>query len=505
MSTKKPKRTARPVGTDSPIVFDFLRSLAPGASVIAHAATDSMTPTIRKGDEIIVSRTPSSDIRNGDIIAYVRPDKHHILVHRVVRRTAGKRGIAFMTKGDNLAEPDPYMTPAKNVLGRVYIIDTDNRRRVVPSRWVRVLLLLLAAELCLTLLDFGKFMYSVYDAKRDAMDWYMTDPRNSWSSTLDFSLTSYYHPFLGWRYRPVSSRYVNVEADLSRRTTDNPTGERVPSVYFFGGSSMWGIYAKDSETIASYFVRRVNRKSPRISAINYGHLSYNNNQELMFLLELLKDGKRPEYVIFYDGCNDLRSAPERVRSERQLSEFLSDVNTIVYPKAALAYWKPSDLLVTIKRTLVDNVRIIRYPYRLVSPLVKRVLGITPPPPNTPTSSDIATGTVSNYRKNAAVVDALSHAYNFTYLFIWQPTIYDKPLTPLEVKYQKTNPVIREASIQAKSLLAADQVPNFFDLSSTFAASSSASLFTDECHVIPEANSVIADRIGEIFERNFTEN
>lgn len=505
MSTKKPKRTARPVGTDSPILFDFLRSLAPGASVIAHAATDSMSPTIRKGEEIIVSRTPSSDIRNGDIIAYVRPDKRHILVHRVVRRSVTKRGTAFMTKGDNLTEPDPYMTPAKNVLGRVHTIGTDNRRRFAPSRWMRVLLVLLVAELCLTLLDFGKFMHSVYDAKRDARDWYMTDPRNSWSSTLDFSLTSYYHPFLGWRYRPVSSKYVNVESDLSRRTTDNPAGEHIPSVYFFGGSSMWGIYAKDSETIASYFVRSVNRIRPRISAVNYGHLSYNNNQELMFLLELLKEGKRPAYVIFYDGCNDLRSAPERVRSERQISEFLSDVNTIVYPKAALAYWKPSDLLVTIKRSLVDNVRIIRYPYRLLSPLVKRLLGLSSPPPTPTTPSEIATSVVSNYRRNASVVDALSRTYNFRYLFFWQPTMYDKPLTPREKTYPKTNPAIREASMQARTLLAADPVPNFFDLSTTFAASSSSSLFTDECHVIPEANMVVADRIADIFEQNFHEN
>lgn len=80
--------------------------------------SDSMTPTLRRGDLIVVRETPPAQIRVGDIVAYRSAGA--VVVHRVitVRRDAGG-SFAFVTKGDapSLAEDPPF--PAERLLGRV--------------------------------------------------------------------------------------------------------------------------------------------------------------------------------------------------------------------------------------------------------------------------------------------------------------------------------------------------------------------------------------------------
>ena len=38
--------------------------------------------------------------------------------------------------------------------------------------------------------------------------------------------------------------------------------------------------------------------------MNLGVTTYNSNQELILLIQLLKTGKRPTTAVFYDGIND---------------------------------------------------------------------------------------------------------------------------------------------------------------------------------------------------------
>ncbi len=502
MSTEKKQRDKTNRANTSRTVYALVKRLPYGSSVIAHAKTDSMTPTIRVGQQVRITRVPVDTIRKNDIIAYVRPDKKGILVHRVIEKRIAPSGVQFVTKGDRLDRRDPYTTHPRHVLGKA-------RPITEPSAWgtriVVIGLFLLCFELLFQLVDVSRYFVAIGNAKRQAQDWYATDARSAWTSTVDAKLTSRYHPFLGWTYNGMQTPYVNTEPDMARRTIGNPKDGTFPVIWFFGGSTTWGIYARDEETIPSRVSQLLNKNKPRATVVNYGHISYNSNQELMYLLLLLKEGKRPDIVVFYDGCNDLRTSPELVRNEQTVRDMLGDMNAIVFPKAALAYRTLPDLLNDWRRSIVDRVKIFQYSRQIFSPIIKRLRNLpVQNVPLPPTDAEIAEHTVENYRKNANVIDALSRGYGFRYLLLWQPTIYGKPLTEEELRFPKTDPVMRSAHDLANRRFAQTPIPHFIDMTTIFKKEADTPIFTDECHVIPEANSTVARHIAEALQPLFNE-
>mgnify|MGYP001312399994 CR=1 FL=1 len=125
-------------------------------------------------------------------------------------------------------------------------------------------------------------------------------------------------------------------------------------------------------------------------------------------------------------------------------------------------------------------------------------------PLPPTDAEIAAHAVENYRKNANVIDALSRGYGFRYLLLWQPTIYGKPLTEEELRFPKTDPVMRSAHDLANQRFAQTPIPNFINMSTIFKKETDTPIFIDECHVIPDANSTVARHIAEALQPLFNE-
>ena len=77
--------------------------------------SDSMVPTLNKGDIVVVKGVPASDIKVGDIIVYYNPYRNIDVVHRVVGIEIVDGKKYFITKGDN----NPYA-------------DQDPRARIAP-------------------------------------------------------------------------------------------------------------------------------------------------------------------------------------------------------------------------------------------------------------------------------------------------------------------------------------------------------------------------------------
>ncbi|MDP3063964.1 MAG: signal peptidase I, partial [Chloroflexota bacterium] len=79
----------------------------------------SMEPTLPVGGLALMQRVDQATIKAGDIITFRLPKDPNILVtHRaiaVVRQPA----LAFRTQGDAVEEPDFFLVPGENVLGRV--------------------------------------------------------------------------------------------------------------------------------------------------------------------------------------------------------------------------------------------------------------------------------------------------------------------------------------------------------------------------------------------------
>jgi hypothetical protein len=92
----------------------------------------------------------------------------------------------------------------------------------------------------------------------------------------------------------------------AQRQTINDGRDNSKKVYFFGGSTMWGVGARDDGTIPSEFAAATGFWSE-----NFGEFAYTAHQDLMLLVQLLQDGHRPDIVVFYDGVNDVEAKCRR--------------------------------------------------------------------------------------------------------------------------------------------------------------------------------------------------
>jgi len=372
--------------------------------------------------------------------------------------------------------------------------------------WKKILLILLLTECALQLFSFSRYVYYLYDARVKGKNWYVEEKENAWITAQNGKIDSKYHPFLGWTYTPISEPETHIDDKIIRRTIGNPDPATpdIPSYFFFGGSTMWGAFAKDNETIPSYIANKINTGKPSAYLTNYGHIAYNSNQELVLLMLLLKDGKIPDRVVFYDGCNDFNTSPRLVYSQELVEEYLGGMDTILFPiislenKSLLSIQHVKNTILFLKK----HIKIIHYPWSMMSPKVRKVLGIPKQELVFPPAMETARITAENYRKNAEVIAALSKAYGFDYLLLWQPLIYNKPLTEKENKYKRMNPERIAPYKETTRLINEMRIPNFVDLTQIFSASAGASFFIDDCHVTNEANRIIGEKITDLMTERF---
>jgi len=84
-------------------------------------AGPSMEPTLPIGAAVVLDQVPPSSLVVGDVVSLRSGAEHAIFTHRIVR-LAEQDGVLFIeTQGDANAAPDPSLTPAAAVIGRVEV------------------------------------------------------------------------------------------------------------------------------------------------------------------------------------------------------------------------------------------------------------------------------------------------------------------------------------------------------------------------------------------------
>jgi hypothetical protein len=114
------------------------------------------------------------------------------------------------------------------------------------------------------------------------------------------SLGATYVSYIGWRRPPFKGETINLVGPLAQRATVGTADATKPSIYFFGGSTMWGTGADDANTIPSLVTQMGGFRSE-----NFGESAWVAHQSLLLLIQLLQDGHRPNVVVFYDGVNEV--------------------------------------------------------------------------------------------------------------------------------------------------------------------------------------------------------
>ena len=117
--------------------------------------SESMEPTVMKGNYILVDRTVGADqivagpYPIGDIICYHMLYEGKLAIHRAIEKRVENGSVFFVTKGDNNAAPDQPL-PSGNLVGKV--VDTNVPLvAMVVTFWSLVMVAVVTGVLCTVL------------------------------------------------------------------------------------------------------------------------------------------------------------------------------------------------------------------------------------------------------------------------------------------------------------------------------------------------------------------
>jgi len=309
-------------------------------------------------------------------------------------------------------------------------------------------------------------------------------------------------PYVYWRRGPYRGEYINVDRNGIRRTTA-PVAERSGrsvTIFLFGGSTLWGTGARDDFTIPSVLARELQEKGFRAEVTNFGESGYVTTQEVLTLLLQLRQGGRPDLVIFYDGINDTGSAYQQHVAGLPQNE--SNRAREFNLSSPAEFKRRAEMVLRDVASRLSTVRLLGGPlgksvlHSRAEPAAKPLLLNHVGPDDDPPS----TGVVSTYWANMELVKALSEHYHFKYLCYWQPTIFQKSqLTKYErgerqkARYLESFYVETYAAMR-QSRLAQTGEPAFHDLSLVF-SDTPAPVYVDWAHLGEWGNEIIARRMA----------
>lgn len=142
-----------------------------------------------------------------------------------------------------------------------------------------------------------------------------------------------------WKTKKFNGETINISSPMNIRETFKPNIlKNEKKAYFFGGSTSWGYGAKDDLTLPSLFAKKYN-----IETFNHAQLGWVSSQNLIELANIISNGKKINYVFFFEGLND---ALGLCLSTQKQDNFVSTVRSVYQEKI---YNQNS------KNTSIDNI------------------------------------------------------------------------------------------------------------------------------------------------------
>jgi len=308
-------------------------------------------------------------------------------------------------------------------------------------------------------------------------------------------LNSRWEPYVYWRSRAFDGKYITIGADGNRRTwrpeSIKPGAFRV---FFFGGSTLWGLGARDDSTIPSLVSRRLtDALGPCVEVVNFGELGFVNTQEMVQLLRELQAGQRPDAVVFYDGVNDVFSASQSGRPGIPQNEYRreKEFNLLRVHGDRTGFLVVSACYHAIQRSAA---------VRLASRWAGLQRPHAPVEPSPSETARLALGVHSVYVQNLKIIQAISMRMGFDALFYWQPSVFTKPLrTPHEERQFLEFKPLEALSAAVNQRLEACEVLNAmpeFHYSADIFADVDSGVFFDYCHTGEFGNDLLAEQMTQ---------
>lgn len=297
-----------------------------------------------------------------------------------------------------------------------------------------------------------------------------------------------YHPYVIWRRAPYEGQQLVIDSNGLRRTLHTACGEGALNIFMFGGSALWGSGSPDWGTIPSQVAKVLEDNSGRPACVrNYGESAWVSTQEVLQLILALKDGERPDLVLFYDGWNDITSRYQTGVPDAHAN--LYDIKEQFERSPARRLGGSSGTMKLVDR--ISTALKFRKPYLERYRLQEEPLDVVP------------ASIRDRYLRNVEIVDALADRYGFRYAFFWQPMILaeEKALTDEEqriVTISSVHPDLTRMTQETYRLMKDTQRPNLFYVGDVFREEPNT-VYLDWVHVDPEANGMIARRMVELLQ------
>ncbi len=293
-----------------------------------------------------------------------------------------------------------------------------------------------------------------------------------------------------WRRDPFDGEFIRVDGQGYRATVTrtHPLSQKQDpvTIFFLGGSSVWGTGVRDAYTIPSLTGNALIRNGMNPAVVNMGESGYVSSQDLQHLMMELKKGNIPDVAVFYGGLSDILSSyrSDRAGIPQNESQRALEFNAARDKKKSVL------VLIDSFRTLA-TVRFFAGKFGGTDPIPKKD-GISG-------HEILAESTVHHYNETIRLVNALAKEYGFQALFYWQPSVFDKAFRTgyEEGELERAAPIQPLLEEVSGMLFTEDLVYehiHFFNLSGLFAPVREP-IFIDWCHTGEAGNLMISEKIA----------
>jgi hypothetical protein len=317
-----------------------------------------------------------------------------------------------------------------------------------------------------------------------------------------------WYPYAYWKATPMSSPYLNIDADGNRVTWSKPreAGARerpLLRLFMIGGSTLWGTGVRDDHTLASLLAKRfAANPAYDVEVTNLGQIGYVSTQELLLLYQLLRRGQRPDLVVFYDGVNEAFTGYQNGMGGLTQSEFFRAQEFSVLSSS----WGRKRLYREALRTalmstgLADLVKLLAgkdnpnmLPHE-VKPL--GAFSNLAPPQDFEGTDAVERDVVDIYLFNLQMERMLGERFKFRSIFYWQPTVFSKDeLVPFERRLLSGDPMRAEFFNGTYKKVAEVTAANgIMDISGILNHRHQLD-FIDPYHLSESANEIVANRMA----------
>lgn len=104
---------------DNEIAIWKAQSLKIGKKFKGVIESNSMYPLLKKGDKVVINKTNFSDVKEGEVIAFVPPKLPLVIVHRVSEIHKNGKDSYLITKGDSSVGFDVWKVTKEDYLGKI--------------------------------------------------------------------------------------------------------------------------------------------------------------------------------------------------------------------------------------------------------------------------------------------------------------------------------------------------------------------------------------------------